>query len=688
MSAEDIIKDPGPLTTEQEEKFHKPLEKWSDDFALKVAKEDFQSAEVYRTNSHETRWQAADSLYLGSVHQKVWEGTKIPRSSLPVFLIFSHVESLIPRVITEIFGETAWFEASPHPGTTQAQARATRDLMLVQGDMMGIRETVRRVIKSAFIYGNGISELCWIYQETEKLRYEASFVPVMQQTRDPITGEPMSVPTRETRRVVKENKVKVKINRPVINYVSLKDFYIDPNCESPNVQDARFAAKRAKMSIDELMAYDGVTGFKIPSKLGLLMLLKNLPTADGDNTKQMAEMMRGAYWDPSQNTSVDPNAKKLEVVAYYTKDRCVWIVNRCVVIYNQPNPYGFIPFYNYCYTDVLDRFYALGISDIGEGEQRFQEGVTNARIDELSLSIHTPKAKKRGAYLSPHQMRTRPNQVWELDDPQKDLVPMFPQNITQQAFMEIEASENRAQKADGVTDLSVMGVPTQGGNSANRTATGINRQSEASTSRINYLVENFENQWLEPVLYDWHFLNTRNLDPLQVEEIMGADAQLVEIDPLQVMNADIKFSMRASRRMKSKTSLLQLFPLVSQTFLNPEFLGLLAKQQKKTIDVVEVSNLLTEAFSYAPRGAFFRDMSPEEVEAMNAPPQPDPTKIQLQRERMEAMNSMAQRAEQVDLIKTTLREMGIVEKSEKDIEKEKEKAKLKPKPALPKKGKK
>jgi hypothetical protein len=682
----DLPQDPGPLTTEQEEKFHAPLEKWSDNFALKVAREDFESAQVYRTNSHETRWQSADSLYLGSVAQKVWEGTKIPRSSLPVFLIFSHIESLIPRVISEVFGESNWFEASPHPGTTVAQARATRDLMLTQADQMGIREVFRRVIKSAYLYGNGVAELCWLFQETEKLRYEAEFVPVTREIRDPITGEPMKVPTGATRRVVKENKVKQRINRPVLQYVSLKDFYIDPNCESPNVQDARFAAKRGKMSVDELLAYEKVKGFKIPSKVCLLLLLKNIPNAEGDNTKMMADMMRGAYWDPTLSSSVDPNAKKLEVVAYYTKDRCVWLLNRCIVIYNQPNPYGFVPFYNYTYTDVLDRFYALGISDIAEGEQRFQEGVTNARIDELSLSIHTPKAKKRGAYLSPHQMRTRPNQVYELDDPQKDIVPMFPQNITQQAFLEIEASENRAQKADGVTDLSVMGVPTQGGNSANRTATGVNRQAEASTSRINYLVENFEAQFVEPVLYDWHFLNTRNLDPQQVEEVMGEDAKLIEIDPLQVMNADVKFSMRASRRMKSKSSLLQLFPLVSQTFLNPEFLGLLGKQQKKTIDVTEVSNLLTEAFSYAPRGSFFRDMTPEELEAMNAPPQPDPTKLQLQRERFEAMDTMAQRKEQVDLIKATLREMGIVEKSEKDIEKEK--AKPRPKAASKSKGKK
>jgi hypothetical protein len=59
-----------------------------------------------------------------------------------------------------------------------------------------------------------------------------------------------------------------------------------------------------------------------------------------------------------------------------------------------------LPFLNAFYVDVPNRFYGMAISDLLEGEQRFQQAAINASIDELSLTINAPFAKKRGVSLT------------------------------------------------------------------------------------------------------------------------------------------------------------------------------------------------------------------------------------------------------------------------------------------------
>src|SRR5206468_3312403 len=132
---------------------------------------------------------------------------------------------------------------------------------------------------------------------------------------------------------------------------------------------------------------------------------------------------------------------------------------------------------------------------------------------------------------------------------------------------EVQASENRAQKVSGVTDLAVLGTPTAGGNSASRTATGVNSQVAASTSRLQYLVENAEALGIEPMLNHVWALN-QLYPPLGGVSVKGEQGQY-RMSPDVIINSNVKFAMRASAKMQSKQALLQVFPLVMQSLANP-----------------------------------------------------------------------------------------------------------------------
>src|SRR6185436_3225833 len=156
-----------PLDDKQQNTVYDPAQQWSDNFALKVAVQDFQRAEQYRTQTCDWRWRTANELYQAWVQQKYWEGTKIPRASVPVYVAFEQIESMLPKIMAGTFSETPWFEADGVGGTTAAQAAQWRAVIEDQLDRTRVREIFRRCVKSGLLYGNGIAKLSWIYRTRE-----------------------------------------------------------------------------------------------------------------------------------------------------------------------------------------------------------------------------------------------------------------------------------------------------------------------------------------------------------------------------------------------------------------------------------------------------------------------------------------------------------------------------------------
>jgi hypothetical protein len=154
--------------------------------------------------------------------------------------------------------------------------------------------------------------------------------------------------------------------------------------------------------------------------------------------------------------------------------------------------------------------------------------------------------RKLGVKIATSQRRFRPGVEWEVpDDATKDIQKMDMGNITQSAYIETQAADSRAQQTTGANDISAMGTGSSGGNSANRTATGVQTQNAAFSSRIQALVENCEDQAFEPFLKMLFLMTQKYFDPNQP---MAAGSQ--SVDPLDVMNAQVKFKLRASDKLR------------------------------------------------------------------------------------------------------------------------------------------
>lgn len=644
-----------------------PTEDWSNERAATVALQDFLKAEAYRTQNHDRRFKMDYQLYTGWRQRKTWEGTRIPRASLPVFLVNEQIESTLPQWIDALLGDPNFFECFPLPGTGMEQAMAVKQLIVSQlrdlspaDQFISFREIVRRMKKSDLMHGAGIMEFGWMVKPIEKLTLRRETIP--QQSVVNVNGMQLLAPNGQSfDRIVKDIDRYV-VRKPVAQAVAIEDFYIDPNCPSANTQEASYCATRNLYSLEELKRMMGGSksqelGFNLPPDNILKQLATYKSTTQGDTDKQYAEAYRGMQYQPTVDQSVDPNLMRIEVIRYFRKDRIVWLLGRRWVAYNQPNEYGILPFLNCCGVDLPGRFYGISYSDLLEGDQKVIANILEARLDELAMMIHPPLLRKAGSITRMQTMRKlRPGVEWEVDTEGKvsDAVQWMPMaNATQQAFLEVQAAEVRSQKITGISDLAALGTPGGGGNSANRTATGVRTQMNATTTRIKYSVVNFEDQVLQPFMYILHGMNKKFMDPNEAVKILGQEGTLLQFDPLAVINADVNFQMLGSTKMKTRDALASGgLQFVVEGLLNPQIMQTFAQQGLKP-NVQEITNLITDAFGM-PQRSLFTQMSEQEMASLRQPSPDQMIRMMMQQQRTQAQAEANDQNADTELLKVLL----------------------------------
>lgn len=632
---------------------------WTDAEALDISMSDFRTAETFRQQNVEPRWMAADRTYLAwTGGGKTWDGTRIPRANMQVYLAYQQIEVLMPQVVDAMFGGDLDFDVSPaQAGTTLSQALAIRDLLTAQFQNLNVgaptyvslREIYRRMEKSSFIYGNGVCEFGWENTTVTKTQYMRQQYPETQQVN--YGGQSFPIHTGRMMSGVLSAPITTPVSKPFLHFRSIKDFYIDPNTAAPNVQEGRYCATRTLMPISELQKYRDQPGFKIPDDKTLLELSKQKVITTGDQLKSNSDAYLGASTSPSLDQSKDPRQARVELIRYWQKGKHTWTLGRNHCALNRDNDYGILPFLGTYYTDVPDKFFALSICDLVEGDQNLAITLLNARLDELNLIIHPPFISKRGSLLATSAAKFRPGGRFELDNPQEDLIRMEMGNVTAEAFTEVDQVERRTSKTVGVTDSVGFGVSAAGGNSALRSATGVQSQSNAQSSRVHYLVANAEDQFMLPLLNIFWDLNRKNLDPNTAIQLIGPEAQVLPLDPVEVLNADVRFGMKTASKMKSRAA-LQAGGLgqLLQYLANPELSEGMADQQGMILDALTISQTICDTYNLR-ETTFFRPLTPQEAQARQArQAAPIQAKQQLQDSRLQAMSADAHERDETQLL--------------------------------------
>ena len=639
---------------------------WSADQAKRIVLGDFNRAASDRSTNYETKWQNAASIYAAVRNgEKFWDGSKTPRANMQIWHAFTQVNALRPQLIDAICGADLDFDVeADSSGTTITQLQQVRALMQNQMRSLGgmvkfqsFRSCVDRLTEDGVVLGNGIWEWGWDGPRVEQaVQWQRVVEPEIAMGEHPmLPGVQIPMQTGRTISYAKQYFKPETVSRFFLDPVDLMDFYIDPNTRSTNTQNAGFCARRKMMTISDLASYRDVEGFDIPDDVTLYRLSQQKTFTEGDTTRQAIQSYRGVNYQPGQDQSVDPRLARVEVLRYWQKNHHVWLLGREHVAYNKPNQYQALPFLNWCYVNALGSFYGYSIPELLESGQKLKKTLIDGRLDELNLILHPPFITKLGMARTQSKMKLRPGANWEAEDPNKDVVRLEMGNVTQQAFTEVQIVENNDQKVTGITDLAVLGSPSSGGNSANRTATGVQAQTNASNTRVHGLVANIEDQTLNPMLTQLWQLICMFMDPQQILTILGPDGQSFQVDPVDILNADPKFKLKTANNMKMRAAMqgggLQT---LTQYVLNPEIITAMGQQQQKTLDIEQFTEFYLDVYNVK---AFnlFRPMTPQEMQAQQQrQQQAGQEKMQLQQARLQNMSADAHERDETQIIVATL----------------------------------
>ena len=592
-----------PLKTSQE--------RVSTQYALATVVRTFYEYETFRSQNHDKRWNVHDSLYFGWVPPRTWDGTNMPRAALGMQIVFDQVEAMVPAVTQALFNVgPEWFQVTAESGTDPQEVQGVQDSMSYclehpKDDVSAnaVAET-ELAVKSVGLYGNGGVGIEW----------------------DPVK------------------------NRAVWEWVDLRDFYIDPQCPTPNVDDCRSIIRRRFMTVEQLLDLGAADGrMDMPSADVLYTMAKYHASAYADETKRVQEALRGVSYSPGASDYVPvPADRTVEVLIYYSKGKIIWVLNKQWVAYNQPNPYGFVPFaFAPCYI-VPGRWYAQSIADVQEPNQRAIEGLINAHMDEVALAVHPPRAIPRGAMLTPAQQKWRPGALYAFDKPQEVNL-LQPQPATTNVYTDVSYFETVADRRSGINSMS-SGVPRP--SNANRTASGMQMQQQGSGNRLSHLVGNIEKYLILPALYKLHKIIQFHVRAGQQLPAYSADKGRYDVDA-SVFYKPVRFRMNAASRMLTKDRLMQIFPFLAQYLLQGPLLEQL-HATGKTLDYEVLVKMLTDATNVGQLYPLIRQMNEQEQQAAQQPPPEVAAQQQQAQQELQARMQMAQESNQTELQKAMI----------------------------------
>lgn len=570
----------------------------------------FDQYESWRSVNHDRRWTAHDMLYFGSVAQRYWPGTQTPRSSLSNPIVYEQVETGKGIILNSIFYDRNWFDVEAEDESTPAQARDVKAYLNYVCSYArdnfgrGFELEAESLVHSQLQYGNAVALLEWD--------------AVRQQV--------------------------------VVQWIDLRDVYVDPATPTPFLDDSRGVIIRRLMSVDDLYALRDSPGMRIPSKFELLAMAQNRTTASTDNTKRYSEMQRGVSFSPENDAYTPlPAAKQVEVLIYYSATRVGWLLGRTWIAYNEKNRYGFVPLVSCAYSPVLGRFYGQAISDVIEGEQLYSQAIQNYHLDDLNLRLIPPRKRMRGGPQTPSQLRWYPGMeltVTEKDD--GELLP--PANSPLPVGQDLAYLQERAGARTGINAGAVSGVPTP--SNANRTTAGVNASSGATSTRLSLAVKHFEQGLLIPMFYK--IIEMTKIEATEMY-LPGTD-ETGKSSPVsrESLAGPVRFRIYGAAKMISRANLQQIYPFIAQNLLQGP-LGTQLNQIGLTVDFMELFNMMQDATGTSKLYSLIRPLSPQEQQAKNQPPpqvvaqqQQAQAETQAGMQRVQMMTQSAEKVAQID----------------------------------------
>lgn len=593
-----------------------------DRVALGLVLQDVGIAERF-TNSkaRPQEWNRIDDLYRAVPKQQKWEGTDIPRASLTMPLILEVVESLLPQVFLGFFSDKQPFLLTAKGNTTQSAARASEKILKWAIKASSFKEEIRKILKSALLYGNGVGKWGWS-----------------------VTTERRKVYSRDAAKNIISETHEFKKSVPTFEYCELGNLLVDPALRSHDPRDGKFVILQKFVTahmLDEMRSDEAYKNIPTREQLSEILTARSEATENSLAGNQAQTYRHQQAELQTNESSSDPLAQPLEILEYWSADRVIVVLQRRLILRNDENEYDEIPFVGCAFIDVLKSFWGLGIGTLLEGEQALESGVANRWVDSLALSLTPAFHRKKGVGASSQNIRIAPGKVVNDDG---ELEPFVIPSVTNEALQAIQSSESRARKRVGANFGEDM--PNQ----AMRTAEGVQQFTAGAQTQIQYFIEIFSEFVFIPTLEAFVGLAKDNLSPDEINDILTEEeGHAFDDDHLSIYTGKYAIDVLSSTKLAAKRAMVSMIPTLMQFFSAAPVQQAFQIQNKK-IDLAEFTEEIIDIAGWDTPGLIV-DMTPEDAQRAI---QLNPAAIKMQSD-MAVENQRAQNNQQLEQTKGDVR---------------------------------
>ena len=612
ITAENIHEDPETETIQ-----------FDDRSALKLVIDDANTCGTYiNVNQWASGWTLSDVIYQSPAAASAFDGGNVAQTNVPKFTVSNHLSSIIPKIMGGIFYEDPCFLLRPLPGTDEDTVKVKTAIFSEQLWEMKFEEETERILDQMGLLGTGIAK--WGYTEYNKKvkRYVRIDDPLNIDM--PSGVQKQETPESDEFKTVLDDEL---VSHPWIKYCDIRTVLVDPSCRYGDIRRANYVIYRDYATWSDLERLRGTMGYNIPSEAELKALFLSNPSTGSDNISlTLPEGMRGYLQHAvprNFKTSSDPTAISLEILERWDNEKVIVVLyfnGHNILIRNEANPYGKIPFLSANWRNIPDAFYGQGLGQLVGSEQLVEQGITNIALDLLAYGLQPTAVRKKGFNTPTQNIRWKQGGIIDVDeDVEKAFKFLEMPPVPPAAWQFITQAQSAAAATSGANEQVVQGAGGMGNKATGmRSGTGAAAVVQANASRLDGPMGRFIRQIFVPWLYIMDELNNDCLPTSVMRKIAGDKmAATYKLDQFKVRNAKLEFEVLAGTKLGAKKEMAQFLPIMLQIFNNPTFTADLA-QAGYIFDPVAIFKSFADAAGWKFSQAFLKKMTPEQMATAKA----------------------------------------------------------------------
>jgi hypothetical protein len=623
------------------------LSELSDEAALQLVVQDLQRDEAWLEGKMwSLRWREADILYQPPLSVLCWEGTTVPRANVTRYTVATHLNSILPQLMSGLFYNDPPMLLRPREGTTEESVRGITALLSRQLDDIDFEPEVERGLFSQYLFGTGIWKRGWKTHPKKVKRYVRRSQP--QTIDSSVPGAPPTLVHTAESDKFDVIETTVEVNQPTFEAKDIRFIFPDTSTRVGDIRCAGHVTEVTYKNFYQLMELKDETW---EDTKGVTHKRYDLPSEDeirswfappveptpappaaeqanyaGPNVLQHAE-------PPNVNPSADPLSQPLEIAERWDCEKAITVVQRKRLIRKEAHGEGSHPYYSANMWDVPDSMWGMGLGRVIGQDQRVSQGMINALLDITSLVVNPTYLRNRGANVPSQQIRQRIGGEIAVDGDPRLAYAILPQPpFPAQVFAEIAQAEQRAEETSGANQqLTIGSLPAQGRSSLGRTATGAGGLMNANATRQEGPLGRFIRQVFRPFLYDLFEMDKEKLPLSDLRQVLRDElGPVYRLDEEDFLNSRIDFDVLAGAHMAAKRGMAQALPLFTQIFENPALMEQLAEIDQKYVDIGELLAMMLEASEWKNSRDIIKPMTPEMKQRMQQKANPAMQKAQVQ----------------------------------------------------------